>query len=347
MKRIGFLDYAKGVLITLVVVGHTIQYVFHPHGDFLSDPLFKLIYIFHMPLFIGISGYLCHAGIQRLALQPYILSKLKAYLIPIFSWAALYECCVFGIGGNMPLIDLPVSIINQAVSSLWFLWVLMGCLFLTAAVKAVGHWFRLIYLSAFLLTLLLPEQGNVIMLKYMLPFFQAGYLFAAIPVNVSNLNTKAILAAAAGVLIICYVLWSKDTYVYVSGNQLTSAGIGHLILRYTAGFAASVTVIITLFYLYLKSSARLRNAIEILGGDSIYIYIIQSYVFGDITRITWNLSHPVSNPFLNSLLAVLCGAALTYVCWLTGKILSATDIGSRIFFGKSKWSPSTWCRAQL
>lgn len=49
VKRIGYIDIAKGIGITLVVMGH---------NDFslISPFAHKLIYAFHMPMFFFMSG---------------------------------------------------------------------------------------------------------------------------------------------------------------------------------------------------------------------------------------------------------------------------------------------------
>ncbi|MGY4327249.1 surface polysaccharide O-acyltransferase-like enzyme [Bradyrhizobium sp. LB7.2] len=52
------LDFAKGALIVLVIVGHLIQYVIYRDDGFWYSPYYKSIYMFHMPLFMAISGYL-------------------------------------------------------------------------------------------------------------------------------------------------------------------------------------------------------------------------------------------------------------------------------------------------
>ena len=52
-KRIDWIDYSKGILITLVISGHAIP-EFGLHLGFLE----KIIYSFHMPAFFILSGYL-------------------------------------------------------------------------------------------------------------------------------------------------------------------------------------------------------------------------------------------------------------------------------------------------
>ena len=65
MQRNEFLDFTKGVLIILVSIGHTVQYVIYHNHDFWEDPIFKAIYLFHMPLFMAVAGYLSFQGIAQ------------------------------------------------------------------------------------------------------------------------------------------------------------------------------------------------------------------------------------------------------------------------------------------
>lgn len=51
-KRYYSIDIVKGVLIILVIIGHVLP------GSIEGNPLRYFIYSFHMPVFIGVSGYL-------------------------------------------------------------------------------------------------------------------------------------------------------------------------------------------------------------------------------------------------------------------------------------------------
>lgn len=54
--RLNNIDFFKGLLIILVILGHILQ------GS-LEESIFRYtIYSFHMPLFIGISGFLFNAN---------------------------------------------------------------------------------------------------------------------------------------------------------------------------------------------------------------------------------------------------------------------------------------------
>lgn len=56
-QRDYFFDNIKGFLIILVVFGHAIQYLAFKRNSPALLGLFMLIYSFHMPLFIFISGF--------------------------------------------------------------------------------------------------------------------------------------------------------------------------------------------------------------------------------------------------------------------------------------------------
>lgn len=61
MNRLVWADALKGILIVLVVLGHSIQSVMIKMGmPFTEDYLWNLIYSFHMPAFIAVSGFLAY-----------------------------------------------------------------------------------------------------------------------------------------------------------------------------------------------------------------------------------------------------------------------------------------------
>lgn len=53
------IDAVKGVAALLVVVGHIIQCIICKEDPF-ENMVFRIIYSFHMPLFMFISGYLSY-----------------------------------------------------------------------------------------------------------------------------------------------------------------------------------------------------------------------------------------------------------------------------------------------
>lgn len=77
-KRDSFFDSLKFILICLVVFGHVLEY--SGIRDMLSFKVYSFIYVFHMPLFIFISGYFSK-NITRDKLKKSIRTLLPAYFV--------------------------------------------------------------------------------------------------------------------------------------------------------------------------------------------------------------------------------------------------------------------------
>lgn len=118
MERLDFIDYAKGIAILLVVIGHLLQY------NFVGTPakeLFDVIYSFHMPLFMFLSGYVASLTIDKQLTDKGLFVKKKAFslLVPF----------VFMGGVNLLLykhlsIKFVVDLFRNPDNGLWFLIVL-------------------------------------------------------------------------------------------------------------------------------------------------------------------------------------------------------------------------------
>lgn len=337
-KRLPFFDFAKGVLIVLVTIGHAVQFiVYHDAGEgFWADPLFKGIYLFHMPLFMVISGFLSQSGIQRSALGPFLSGKARTYLIPIIAWALLYQTAAFVVDfRNGTLTALPGDIFNEAITRLWFLWALLGCLALTALTRLAGRAFWPVYGAITFLVLLLPEHGNLIMLKFMFPFFQVGYLLSAVRfAPITGWKRNGLFVFAAIITSTVFALWEKKTYIYESGMTLTAHNVPTILLRLVAGLAGSVLVMMLLQRMCARLGDRPREVVAAIGSDSIYVYILQTYFFILLSRVSWRLP-PLSQPLWSAtLIAIGSGCAVAIGCWAIGRVLSINPVARKVLFGK-------------
>lgn len=78
-------DQAKGVLIILVIVGHVVL------GDMSETPLRKIIYFFHMPLFLAITGYFIKKQLLKYSTKDIILKYRNRMLIPFMVAFVFYN----------------------------------------------------------------------------------------------------------------------------------------------------------------------------------------------------------------------------------------------------------------
>lgn len=142
-SRNHFLDMAKGVAIILVVIGHTIQY---RNPDFDNQLWFRVIYSFHMPLFIFLSGAVASLWFNPEAFaQKPLLINLKALsirtykaftrlVIPFVCWGLI---AAFIQKTEQPFISILVNLFRRPDTGLWFLICIFYCIFLLNVFQAI------------------------------------------------------------------------------------------------------------------------------------------------------------------------------------------------------------------
>ncbi len=109
-------DNIKALLIFLVVFGHMIEPL---RNIELFEKTYFIIYSFHMPLFIFISGYFARAntkGIKKLAL---LLIKYEVIYSIVF-------LILFGAGGDGAPSGTLFDMIIYALQPIWVLWFLLS-----------------------------------------------------------------------------------------------------------------------------------------------------------------------------------------------------------------------------
>ncbi|MBF2083044.1 acyltransferase family protein [Thermoleptolyngbya sp. C42_A2020_037] len=126
-QRITLIDYAKGIGIFLVVLGHVLRGLTGTvlQENALTQALDQWIYAFHMPLFFFLSGYLAERSVSK-PLGTVVSSKLRAIAYPYFLWSAIQETLRHLAGiSDQPLSSL-WRIVYSPILQFWFLYVLFA-----------------------------------------------------------------------------------------------------------------------------------------------------------------------------------------------------------------------------
>lgn len=84
-KRILYIDLLKTFAIYLVIWGHAIM---HFQPDYAQSYVFRIIYSFHMPLFMMLSGYFASSSMS-LGIREFFPKKFRQLLLPCISWGVL------------------------------------------------------------------------------------------------------------------------------------------------------------------------------------------------------------------------------------------------------------------
>lgn len=117
LKRNTRLDTIKGLLIILVIMGHFIEEC-PEHSGFLNEGFHTFIYIFHIPLFVFISGYFSSIKKDFSSLILSMKSIFKAVIIfHLLSWLYIYAY-------NVQPLNLA-----RIITPYWTLWYLVSLIF--------------------------------------------------------------------------------------------------------------------------------------------------------------------------------------------------------------------------
>lgn len=278
------LDMIKGVAIWLVVLGHGIQFI--GKRDFFGDPFFKVIYSFHMPLFMLVSGYLFFLTVSRKPALKVISDKAKSIILPIISWRSLSLCMVLILNIHF-FNDWNIkSFIAWYVFSYWFLWAL--CLGI-ALIMLVRICFKDSLIAYGIIWIALTVYSwRFSAGVFMYPYFVVGYLIhqrqQKILLVLDRLNRHVVWFCLGGIYVILMSFWETKYYIYTTGVSLWGSPYGWEQLwidsyRWIVGMIGSLLCIKLILFLIKERFltgwfARLMLA---SGKASLGIYIISDY----------------------------------------------------------------------
>ena len=267
-EREQYWDAVKALLIILVVVGHAIQFL--EGGDFWSNPVFKGIYMFHMPLFIMVSGYFGITGIERRGWRA-LMRQAKRLLPPV---VFLY---ILRAAVSIWMLNQPLStVVTSGDGALWFLVVLLECTLFGCVLMSVGNavW-RGIWLIAPLVVGIFAE-GILPYASYfttMWPCYLIGAGMRKLDFRPGSMNAKWLvfipLYAAT------HLCFQKEWYMYLTPLGLDAACI------YAWGARLVCAVIGSACFLYVVHLCRAAQSRTLckLGLCTMAIYVLQALFF--------------------------------------------------------------------
>lgn len=279
MKRLIWADSLKGILIVLVVLGHAIQEVLNT-GCF-HNQLWNLIYSFHMPAFMAVSGYLNYrptalnnqetgGGKNRLSV---CYRRFWQLLVPYLLWSLIqwltYQHC--------DLEALP-NIVLYPDTYFWFLWVL----FFIAVFFNIGDWIaeklkvkqEVIIMGFCLLFSIIMVVANIRVLGYQFfayyfMFFSAGYYLHKYNKLLTSNNWILLLFTAIWVFMAWY--WR----MHELPPFLNEIPLPHELVQYAYRFLTALVAIYVLLSIGPKLlDGNRKKPFERIGQISLGIYTV-------------------------------------------------------------------------
>jgi fucose 4-O-acetylase-like acetyltransferase len=141
-ERILWMDYAKGIGIFLVVLGHTIRGLMESptlESSGLLKSADQWIYAFHMPLFFFLSGLLIERAVTK-PFKEFVVSRFQTLAYPYVVWSILQELLRFLSGKRTDSLGELWRIVYQPVMQFWFLYVLLivSCVYVVLRRRGVS-----------------------------------------------------------------------------------------------------------------------------------------------------------------------------------------------------------------
>lgn len=311
------LDNLKFILIFCVVLGHTIE-ISDVNGDF--ELLYRVIYSFHMPVFIFIAGYFAKFSKKKI-----ILKFLFTYIV----FQTLYKVFNYYIIQINPGTEIDIELVYP----FWILWYLAVLLFLYLLIPFVdfeGKSERSIFFLGCVVLSLLSGYENYIgqylalsRLFSFLPFFVLGFYWRK---TENEAGKKALFPkmkpfwlktwiTVAAVVSVCFImlesevnsqaLWMQKSYEYGDYN----AWIKLVIL------AIAIVWIALFFIVILPLINRKIAIISTLGRNCFPIYLFHGFIVLLIKKYSvlsaGNIRLPLSTLIVTLLILVLCGNPIT------------------------------------
>lgn len=338
-----YLDVLKAVSIVLVVFGHAIQYgsgiEYLSWGSCLYNPVFSLIYSFHMPLFMLISGYLFYFSSKNKTEKELIVSKAKQILIPLVCWSfvSLLVHIIKILAGvsshKITLVWIFQTIFSGFWGGPWFLWAIWWC----SLIIIIGRKFfkdsPLFYFAVWMTMFFIPDDNNTAVYKFMLPFFILAYLF-----NKFDLTTKlskiylhkAFGFSALFAFLLLFPNYNFDSFIYTSGYYILDKNIVYQLhndcFRFVIGLVGSIAVM-CIVHAFTDAFPKVVNkSIAYIGTCSLGIYLVSNYIFDEVLKYL-----PI--PGLNYLYTITETICILGVSLLVTRLLKKNKITNMLFLG--------------
>lgn len=326
-----YIDFLKGCLIFLVILGHSLQYsTYNEVNSFWANKTFIAIYTFHMPLFIGVSGYLFALPKNYTSFFKVLYDKVPRLMLPVFSWAVLYIVLVNVLA--ISTVDF-YKVIHIFVNSLWFVWVLLACI-LTVL---FGNYFRFGYIFYIIFVFIAFEYIEYWFFNeylYLLPFFILGIKYKYLKLDINTkltgvLANKTVITIMSVYAILSIQIWSYDDFIYNSNVDFENTFL--YIFRFFTAINNSILFIIFTRFIDTRLLVFLKNVIIDMGAKSLVLYALSSYIQPKIKPI-FEVNNYVG---LEVFYSILLSVGVSFCFLFVARFVFKFKISKFLFIGKS------------
>lgn len=279
-------DLLKVFACFLVIWGHVIMHLYD--SDYVSNPIYRAIYSFHMNLFMMISGWFSLSS-MKMTSKPFFVKKAKQLIYPCIAWGVFTMLLSDGIKilEDEPLRFTPSNMMSDLY---WYsdFWFLKSC-FVCYSLAFLGTRTKMKKWLWVAVTLLLSQLIPVFQIPFMYPSFLLGMLLKESK-SLMDIIRKYKFAICL-LFIIMLLFWTEEAWVgshelsaLIKESRMPVADIFLLRLyRLVIGLlgALSFFVIFDAVGDSVFATDGFRK-LSILGKFSLEIYIVHTVVFVEL-----------------------------------------------------------------
>lgn len=321
-ERLLWIDALRGILIVLVVLGHTLQ-----HGDYENRLTWNMVNSFHVAAFFVVSGYISYKKEYSIGI---IGHKAQQLLLPFFVWSVLSMVFV----GNCKLQSL-VKYIIKPDTGYWF----VCTLFFVSSIAIILQ--KSPFKKDFQKSLILVLGGVILVsvtiatncrlfgfhfISYYFLFYVMGLLIRKYDVKLNNFYFTIM-----GILwLYMAIFWRKhDCPVIVNWVTFLPSSIVTYVYRMITAFCGSLFAL-EFARRYINTPNRLIKSFSYMGTISLGVYIIHLFlgrVAGSAYLNMFSSNTDITFVIIDFTLKLGAGVAFT---WL----ISQFSIPSFVLLGK-------------
>lgn len=330
-SRVFYMDALKCFAIFLVLAGHCIQHLLS--SEYADEPGYRLIYSFHMPLFMMIVGFFFAKGLKK-GFFRMVAKKSRQLLLPILAWS------VITVPGKQILVGFPSlqSFVENWIYGLWFLKSAFVCCLLGYFSFSYGN--KVVAVGGVLITLCISQLIYIptLQLAYMYPCFVAGGLLMRI--DLDSRFQYVIMWTSLVIFLTTLMFLDSSIYTESTGtfNSEFEGTIFHMealrFYRIIMGISGSLFFILLFKNLLhgVKKSA-FRTLVGKIGQYTMAIYIMQSVI------LEWFMAKHLNfdnvNPFVFNLIIVPVISLLIMLgCYAVAALIDRNRYLSLLLLGK-------------
>lgn len=306
INRNYYLDVVKGVAMFLVIFGHCILNgsgkEFIDSKLFWNDEIHKIIYSFHMPLFIAVGGYFLYFSINKYETKDLIIRKIK-HIFPAIVFFNIYNYIILNtninIAGDIKQDDITIILSLKKLIILifggyyWFLWAILSLSILVIIINKKFRDHLLVYVAGFLLSFIIPNKIVIFKMYticFLYPFFVLGYLLAKNKEKVLNVVTKKqnLFLIVSGILFLMHIpFYNYYDYVYDTQFNILRTELGTTLkeqlfidmFRLSIGIWGTAFILLAIYKIYsISKGLKVWNFFVYLSINSLGLYVLQEIV---------------------------------------------------------------------